>query len=42
MNLAGRETFRGALNSVIFKVFDYTVAPKWLGVKQAQKIRVMM
>lgn len=39
MNLAGRrEVFRGALNSVIFKVFDYTVARSGLGVKQAQNL----
>mgnify|MGYP001159333785 FL=1 len=39
MNLAGRrEAFRGALNSVIFKVFDYTVARSGLGAKQAQNL----
>lgn len=37
INLAGgTETFRGALNSAIFKLFDYTIARTGFGVRQAQ------
>lgn len=39
INIAGgSETFRGAVNSVIFKLFDYTIARCGLGVRQAKEM----
>ncbi|MBC7337436.1 MAG: pyridine nucleotide-disulfide oxidoreductase, partial [Clostridia bacterium] len=39
INVAGgSETFRGAVNSVIFKLFDYTIARCGLGVRQAKEM----
>lgn len=39
INIAGgTEVFRGALNSVIFKLFDYTIARTGLTMRQAQEL----
>jgi NADPH-dependent 2,4-dienoyl-CoA reductase/sulfur reductase-like enzyme/rhodanese-related sulfurtransferase len=39
INIAGgHETFRGALNSVVFKLFDYTVSRTGLGVRQSRDL----
>ncbi|BER91463.1 MAG: hypothetical protein PWP60_1102 [Candidatus Atribacteria bacterium] len=39
INIAGgSEAFRGAVNSVIFKLFDYTIARCGLGVRQAKEM----
>lgn len=39
VNIAGgREVFRGGLNSVIFKLFDYTIARTGLTVRQAKDL----
>jgi len=39
INIAGgNEVFRGALNSVIFKLFEYTIARTGLTVRQAQEL----
>jgi pyruvate/2-oxoglutarate dehydrogenase complex dihydrolipoamide dehydrogenase (E3) component/rhodanese-related sulfurtransferase len=39
INIAGgQEVFRGGLNSVVFKLFDYTVSRTGLGIKQAKDL----
>ncbi|NLJ48256.1 MAG: FAD-dependent oxidoreductase [Candidatus Atribacteria bacterium] len=39
INIAGgQEVFRGGLNSVVFKLFDYTVSRTGLGMKQARDL----
>lgn len=39
INIAGgQEIFRGGLNSVVFKLFDYTVSRTGLGMKQAKDL----
>ena len=39
INIAGgQEVFRGGLNSVVFKLFDYTVSRTGLGMKQAKDL----